>query len=181
MNERGHLSSETIDLMMLASLAAPERERAQAHLGQCDTCRGLVNEVEQDFARFQQYVLPKTLPQIEARAARGLRPRWLRGLSLSGLGLVAALGVAVVLWPQLKTPTDLEAPYLGTKGLGAKLQVVANREGTQFRVGAGSHLRPGDRLRFVVDAGPSRYVLIASRVLLVGPVLLRALQKRRPI
>jgi hypothetical protein len=87
-----------------------------------------------------------------------------------GLALATVALVAVVAAPRIGTGTkgatggldpNLE-PYIGTKG-GASVQVFAKRGTDQLIVGAGTTLKPQDRIRFVVEPGGARYVLIASR------------------
>jgi hypothetical protein len=50
---------------------------------------------------------------------------------------------------------------LGIKG-GASFQVYALRGEAVFPVRADTRLAPGDRIRFVVDPGNARYLLVAS-------------------
>ncbi len=164
MNARGHLSSETIDLLMLASLAASEAEQAKAHLSGCAVCKTRWNELEEDKARFEQFVLPRTLSGIEARASPSLS-NWLRG-SLPWLapamGLALASLVAVVVVPKLGAGE--EDAYIGLKGIPqASMEVVASRAGQQFSVKEGTRLRAHDKIRFVVNPGSARFLLIASR------------------
>ncbi len=164
MNDRGHLSSETLDLLMLSSLAQAESESARAHLSGCTDCKARWTEIEEDKARFQQFVLPRTLAAVEARArtvplAERLFGSWKLWVPVASLAAAATL-VAVVS-TQSGPSTD---PYLGVKGGTAQLEVVAQRgDQTQFSVRQGSRLRPKDKLRFVVDPGGAHFVLIASR------------------
>ncbi len=39
MNARGHLTSETIDLLLLSALDAESANEAKAHIDGCDRCR----------------------------------------------------------------------------------------------------------------------------------------------
>ncbi len=158
----GHLSAETIDLMMLASLPSTEVDHAKAHLGSCERCRVRWQELEDDKRRFEQFVLPRTLEKVQQRARPGslwdrLRERW--SFAVPALGLVTAALIAVVLLP--KTSPEAPPPYVGIKG-GPTLKVVGSRGDTQFQVGPGDRLQPGDRIRFVVSPAEARYVLIAS-------------------
>lgn len=162
MNERGHLSAETIDLLMLASLPPPDVDRAKEHLSGCSSCQARWSELEEDKARFEQYVFPRTVSRIEERAhARSLLERlgerW--RVLLPALGLAAAALVAVVATPWAAE----EEPYLGVKGGGAAMEVVAHSGGGQFAVKSGARLRPKDRIRFVVEPAGAKYLLIASK------------------
>jgi hypothetical protein len=165
MNDRRHLSSETIDLMMLSSLAEADHHYAKAHLSECGECKARLTEAEADKARFEQFIFPRTLPKVEERA-KGVGAGWLSGwrqrLGLYGaLGAVAAALLAVVVLPGLLN----DDPYIGIKGgLAPTFEVVASRDDAgQFRVTPGMALRPGDRLRFVIEPAGARYLLIASR------------------
>ena len=52
MNPRGHLSSETIDLLLLSALDATEANAAKAHLDECDLCKTRWRELNEDKVRF---------------------------------------------------------------------------------------------------------------------------------
>lgn len=161
MNERGHLSAETIDLLMLSSLAPEQTSQARAHLDACVSCRERWSELEEDRQRFLQVVYPRTLPGVEARArppglGAWLRQRW--ALALPAVGLAAAAVLLVVL-----APPAVDEGYVGVKGPLGRFEVVASRGPDQFAVKSGTVLRPGDRIRFVVEPGDARYVLIASK------------------
>jgi hypothetical protein len=159
MNERGHLSTETLDLLSLSALAAAEVQKAQVHLGTCAPCKRRWEELTEDKLRFEQFVFPRTLPKVEARAQRDSPWTWLSGwtrLGLPAAGLVAAALLAFVVLPRP------QAPYLGIKG-GPGLRVVARRGDAQFEVRAGAHLRAKDQIRFVVEPGGAHYLLLASR------------------
>lgn len=162
MNDRGHLSSEALDRLLLASLPDGERTAAEAHVAACPECRERWREREEDRAHFEKFVLPRTLPRIEARLEETSLPGWLRRrwqLYVPAFGLaLAALAVVVI------APPSADEGYIGVKGPGAPtLEVVADRGGRQFPVRPGTHLKPGDRIRFRVNPGEARYLLIASR------------------
>ena len=164
MNERGHLSSETIDLLMLASLAQSEIDEARAHLSACPACKARWSELEEDKARFEQYVLPRTLAAVEAKARPGsLFERLLGRWRILVPAATVAIAATLVLTVSSHTQTEDEA-YVGVKGGSALLEVVAQRgEKSQFQVKEGTLLRAKDKIRFVVNPGAARYVLIASR------------------
>ena len=74
-----------------------------------------------------------------------------------------AVAATLVLTVTQRSQTEDEA-YIGVKGGSAVLEVVAQRgEQSQFAVKEGTLLRPKDKIRFVVNPGAARYVLIASR------------------
>ncbi len=155
-----HLSAETIDLMLLASLPSTEVDQARTHLHTCERCRLRWAELEDDKRRFEQFVFPRTLEKVQRRAqptsfVDRLRERW--SLILPAAGVAAAVAALVVAIPA-------PLPYDGIKG-GApvpSIKVVGSRGDAQFQVGPGDQLRPGDRIRFVVNPVDAHYVLIAS-------------------
>lgn len=167
MNQRGHLSSETIDLLMLSSLSEQEAQSAHEHLRSCTVCKRYWDELEEDKARFEQFVFPRTVESIEQRAQSTslwsrLQTRW--AFLVPTLGAVAALFILVAMPRGAGTEDE---PYLGVKGAGdglATIEVVVQRaELGQFPVKPGSRLQPKDRIRFVVNPGAARYLLIGSR------------------
>lgn len=167
MNTRGHLSSETIDLLLLSALAAPEANEAKAHLDSCESCRTRWRELNEDKQKFEQFVFARTLPKVEARLQKeqggaGLferfRALWL--LPAVGLAAAAAFGIVSVTGPGTQTEDEL---YIGLKGGAPSLEVVALRGETQFPVKPGAQLQPKDRIRFVVNPAGAKYLLIASK------------------
>jgi|GEM_PF-684974 len=184
MNARGHLSSETIDLLMLSALDAAAANDAKAHLDDCDTCRTRWRELNEDKEKFQQFVFPRTLEKVTARV---MAPSFFDRLKLvgpwrvfgplAGAAAAAAIAVGVVNVASVDGPgtqTEDEV-YIGVKGAKNNdvtlkgdariaMEVVAQRQSEgQFPVKNGSVLRPGDKIMFVVNPGSAKYVLIGSR------------------
>jgi hypothetical protein len=160
MNERGHLSAETLDLLALSALAGQESTHAQSHLQGCAACKQRWEELNEDKQRFEQFVFPRTLPQVEARARRGALgatfwERW--RIWAPAIAAVSAAVIALVAVPRMS-----QQPYLGLKG-GSTLEVVARRGDQQFEVKAGARLKPKDQIRFVIQPGASKFLLITSR------------------
>ncbi len=162
----GHLSQETLDLLQLEGLDAAKAADAQQHLGGCASCQGRFAELQKDAQHFEQFVFARSLPKVEAKLEK--RPlfafagaRWL--VPALGLASAAAL-VAVFSVTGGGTETEDEV-YIGVKGMEPPgLAVVALRGGSQrFEVRKGSTMKPGDKLRFVVNPGKDQYVMIASR------------------
>ena len=183
MNARGHLSSETIDLLMLSALDAPTANAAKNHIDGCATCRTRWRELNEDKEKFVQFVFPRTIEKVSSRViAPSLLERlriigpWKVFGPLAGTALAACMAVAIYTasgGPGTQTEDEV---YIGLKGtklaadVGLKgdariaLNVIAQRasEG-QFPVKQGQVLRPGDKIRFVVNPGAAKFVLIGSR------------------
>ena len=164
MNERGHLSAETLDLLMLAALSSPESESAKVHIDKCTACQARWTELEEDKKRFEQFVFPRTLPKIQERAKpvsfwAQLRERWQLAMPAVGLAAAAVL-LAVVVMPRVAE----EDPYFGEKGPSTPtMELVASRGDTQFPVRSNTLLKAGDRIRFMVHPAGAKYLLIASK------------------
>ncbi len=175
MNARGHLSSETIDLLMLSALDSSAANDAKTHIDGCDTCRTRWRELNEDKEKFQQYVFPRTLERVTAKV---MAPSFFDRVKrfrvwgpLAGAAAAIAIGVVSVAGP---TQTEDEV-YIGVKGAKTAdvtlkgdariaMEVVAQRQSEgQFPVKNGSVLRPGDKIMFVVNPGSAKYVLIGSR------------------
>jgi hypothetical protein len=163
MNTRGHLSSETIDLLLLSALSAPETNDAKAHLDGCEQCRGRWQSLNADKQRFEQFVFARTLPKVEERVAQargGVFERFKVKVWLPAFGLAAALGVVALTGPGTQTEDDV---YVGLKG-SPQVEVYAVRgAGQAFAVNAGAELQPKDRIRFVVNPSGAKHVLVVSR------------------
>lgn len=172
MNARGHLSSETIDLLMLSGLEASAANAAKSHLDSCETCRTRWRELNEDKEKFQQFVFPRTLEKV---ASRVMAPSLFDRIRIIGpwkvfgplAGAAAAAGLAIGVFnaagPGTQTEDEVYVGIKGGKSADVTLEVVAQRPSQgQFAVKPGSVLRPGDKLRFVVNPGSAKYVLIGS-------------------
>jgi hypothetical protein len=104
---------------------------------------------------FQREVLPRTLPEIERKLQRR-RWNW-----VAPLALASAVG-AVVLLVRPRVPPE---PAFGVKG-APTLKLFVQRSSPAgaevVEVRDGDALRPGDALRFEVQPGSERFLLIAS-------------------
>jgi hypothetical protein len=164
MNARGHLSSETIDLMMLEALKGDEANQAKVHLDGCDFCRTRWQELNEDKRHFEQFVFARTLPRVEARVQpRGFFARFNLKLLVPAAGLLAAGLVAFVSLEGGDGTQTEDDIYVGVKGGGPMLAVFAQRDARVFEVKPGAKLKAGDRIRFKVAAAGLPYVLVASR------------------
>ena len=162
-NLRGHLSSETLDLLLLSALDLTASTSAKSHLEACTVCNTRWQEVNEDKQRFEQFVFARTLPKVEAAVEesgamrRPLDLRWL----MPAFGLLTA-GIAAFVVYAAVSGTSSES-YLGVKGAQPVLEVFARRsEGHAFAVKRGQALKPKDRIRFVVNPAGTKYVMIAS-------------------
>lgn len=157
MNRTAHLSSDVFDLIALKALSAPRKKEAEAHLQVCTECHHRLEQTQSDHRHFQQYVFPRTVEAVTARARkRGfLGWRWTLPVALGAA--VSVWGLTAFVWSQ-----DLDEPYIGEKG-GARMEIFAKRGERQFAPGDGRPLFPGDALRFRVSGAGATYLLLLSR------------------
>jgi hypothetical protein len=141
-----HLTS--LDLDRLAS--APDR--SDAHLAGCEQCRSALASMREYRAVFEREVLPRTLDSVERRIERR-RWRW-----AAPLALVSAVGGLALF---LVKPRQAPESDIGVKG-GATLKLYAHRGSEVRELKDGELLREGDELRFEVQPGGERFLLIAS-------------------
>ena len=154
-----HVSALTLDALDLGLLAAEEAAAAEAHLAGCDRCRADRELQRAARLRFEREVEARTLPEVIRRHHRRRslfrRTPWLLALP----AVAAAAGLLVLLsWG---SPL-LEHQEILVKGGGPALHAYAKRGERVFAVRDGAQLLAGDDLRFVVEPGGHRYVLIAS-------------------
>ncbi|HUB06977.1 MAG TPA: hypothetical protein VMB50_08250 [Myxococcales bacterium] len=145
-----HLTSLALDALSLPT--APAAPELQSHLDGCESCRAALDERLRDREVFLREVFPASEPALQERARGG---SWLRWVGL--VAVPAAALAAVLVFLPLHDPLDGYA----AKG-GARFQTYARRSGGVFEVHDADVLRPGDELRFVVDPGPARYLLVGS-------------------
>jgi hypothetical protein len=150
-----HPSDVAIARLLLGKASEEEARAAAAHAAGCNRCRAELDAAQAARRRFAEQVFPRTLPEIERRL--GPRPRW--GL---WLGAFAVAGAAVAILPFLVDPKPhVEDPAWQVKGPGA-LKVFGRRGDRVIAVEDGARLRPGDQLRFAVQPGDARFVLVGS-------------------
>lgn len=164
MNARGHLSSETIDLLLLSALTAPETNDAKQHLDGCEDCRTRWRELNEDKQRFEQFVFARTLPKVEARVAAergGFLSRFkLKFLVPAMVLAAAAAGVVFTTGPGTQTEDDA---YVGIKGQPTFELFAKRGQSGVFPVGPEVALHPGDRIGFMINPAGSKYLLVASQ------------------
>jgi hypothetical protein len=164
-NARGHLSSETIDLLLLAALSSNEANEAKAHIDACAMCKQRWMELNEDSQKFNQFVFARTLPAVEARlraSKQGVFSRLKLQFLLPALGVATAAVLALTFGMGSGTPTE-DSVYIGVKGLEPSFEVFAQRDqAASFAVNPGSSLKPKDRIRFAVRPGDAKYILVAS-------------------
>lgn len=161
-----HLSSETIDLLLLSALSAPEANEAKHHIDACEHCRTRWRELNEDKERFEQFVFARTLPKVEARVAQSRASffdRFKLRLVIPALAVAgAAAAVVITTGPGTQTEDD---SYVGMKGLASNtpsFEVVAMRGTGQFPVKDDTVLHPNDRIRFVVSPAGAKFLMVAS-------------------
>lgn len=163
LNDRGHLSSETIDLLLLSALAADEANAAKHHIDECANCRDRWRELNEDKQRFEQFVFARTLPKVEARVLAertSFFERFRLKILLPALAVASAAAVVAVSGPGGQTEDD---SYVGVKGGTPSFEVFAVRTGgDSFSVSPQTVLHPADRISFVVNPAGAKFVMVAS-------------------
>ncbi len=160
---RGHLSSESIDLLLLSALPSHDAQAAQQHLLTCSSCKAQWQALSEDQKRFEQFVFARTLPKVQARleAQRGSiweKFRWKVWVPALGVAMAAVM----LMFKSQGTQLDADV-YIGIKGQPT-LEIFAVRGSSDaFAVAPGVALQPKDRIRFVVNPAGAKYLLVASR------------------
>ena len=147
MNDRGHLSALDLDLLQLGALAADDAQRARLHLESCPGCGARWHELADATQRFEG-----RSPRIAGAIAARRRPLWPRLALVTGTLAAAACALLLVVLP----PQGVRL-----KG-GPVLQVFGLHQGQVRKLSSGETLAPGDRIRFAVDPGEARFLLIVS-------------------
>jgi len=154
-------------LLQLASgdLPSDERRLLSEHVEHCLACREMLNEIESNAAVYNSRE-PEHLAKLRARLSveeqqYPVRPLWMTFAPVLG-GLVAAAAIILMVVPQLiepeKTTESTDIRYKGTMAF----EIVARRNGQQFRVKQDMELFANDALRFVVTIGSSGYLSVFS-------------------
>lgn len=165
-NDRGHLSSMTIDRLLLKSLPEAEANEAKAHLDACEGCRKLFAEMEGDQKKFEAFIFARTLPEVTERAKPPTLLERLAAAWRIAIPVAVAAGVALMVTYSVRQPgpssNRIDEPDLAIKG-GPTLQIFAARGESVFPVQEGTRLRPADRIRFVVQRDDADgFLLVAS-------------------
>src|SRR3954464_15705088 len=103
MNARGHLGSETIDMLMLSALDAQAANDAKNHIDGCASCRTRWRELNEDKEKFVQFVFPRTVDKVSSRV---IQPSLIERLRIFGpwkffapvAGAVLAASLAITVY-----------------------------------------------------------------------------------
>ena len=159
-----HLTSLDFDRLRLDALSPDEAAALRGHLDSCETCRQQEQSQLALAHRFLREVLPRTLPAIRER----LQPsphRWRRRWTIALAPLACGL-VLLIFWGRGTSPISVMPPAddiadIAIKGGGGLLAYV--RHGTKIaRLENGAVLEKGDALRFAIDAGTNKHILLAG-------------------
>lgn len=147
---QGCLSDFALERILVGERMPPAEQVASAqHLSACRACRSRRDELAAVEAQAPD-------PNFWRRAEGGAfaRPAWSRRL-VGGLAGAAALATVLVLAARPHRAAEMSGSAAGVraKGDGLALEVVARRaDGRLVPVYDGTALRPGDALRFLVNA-----------------------------
>jgi len=156
-----HLTALDFDRLRLDALPPAEAAALRGHLDSCESCRQQEHSQRALADRFLRDVLPRTLPAVRER----LEPspwwrmrRWAFALAPLACGLVL-----LAYWGRGTSRISVVAPVddLAVKGGGGFLAYVRQGTGVK-RLENGAVLAPGDALRFAIDAGTNKHILIAG-------------------
>ncbi len=163
-----HLSSITVDALLIGALTPEAKTQAESHLGTCLDCTRELESQKRSHETFRREVLPRTLPKIMDAVTP--QPNRSQSSSFSLLWMVApVLAMLLVfmfpagrtLFSSPKMVTPAEPPDVQVKGTPS-LQVYAQHGDKVFPVESATRLEPGDEVRFAVGSGAFPYLLIAS-------------------
>lgn len=165
-----HLTSLDFDLLSLGHLGEAEKGPLLAHLEACPACREERKERAVLAEEFARTAMPRSLPKLRERLAAPARRR----IGVWGLALPAAAGATLVALLLIHQPNQRdgvignsmigpgqESGEFGIKGGGGLLAYVRHGDKVRRAV-AGTTVGAGDALRFVVETGAHKYLLIAS-------------------
>jgi hypothetical protein len=156
-----HLTPVDRDALALDLVPAAQREVLLAHLRACARCASLEHQHRIDREHFVSTVYARSLPALPGRVRRRRRSSSAWG-AVAGLGALAAAGLLLApRTEQAAAPPIPAAGAPGIKGPGV-LKVFARRGERVFTVAEGSHLAPGDAIRFFVNGGGHDYVIVGS-------------------
>lgn len=136
-----HLSMLEIDAM------AGGHSPVHSHIDACERCRADLESTRAACAEFTRSVYPRTVDNLRPR-----RTWW----PLVIVPVLAAAALLLWLRPGEKPDADIRI-----KG-DLTFQVFAKRDARVMQVRDGTHLRPGDQIRFVAASTTARYLMIAS-------------------
>jgi hypothetical protein len=160
MTEPRHLS----EVEIAASLMSGAR-RPVCPVPGCVSCAAKLDEAHLAAREFHTHVLPATLPQIRGRlshAGRGWSawPRWL----VAPLAAAATVAIVLAVWPHERAgpPDDVVLRAKGGADARDQVEIFVQRDHAVHRLAPGDAVQPGDALRFVVDPGAARFVLVVS-------------------
>jgi len=149
----GHPSALALHQYQLSLMPADEAERVGQHLATCEPCRADLANLASDQRRFEREVFPQTRAAVMQR--RTPWRRWWPAFPALGIAAAAAAAWLVILTPQ-------PVPEILTKG-DTTLAIFVARDKNVLSVSDGkTRLRPGDRIRFVLQPAGQRYGVIAS-------------------
>jgi hypothetical protein len=145
-------------LALEEAVAGPVAPTVSAHLAECAGCRGYVDVLRGNSARFlAAHPSDRFLAQLDRREARPARG-W---IPLAGVAAAMAVGglVAFTFWRDSPGPTA----RAGVQFKGALVSPYVQRQNEAVPLRAGDELHPKDAVRFVVRAQAAGYAAVLER------------------
>lgn len=158
-----HISDLSLDLAVQGELSETDTRSMHAHLDVCGECRARYETSADDATHFRQHVLPRTIDNVTRALGESSAPRARPRRALVASVIASAAAAAVVLLVVHRQPASDDKPGAGLlrKG-GPDLTVFARHGERVFRVTDGTHLEPGDVLRFQAEPSGAPYLMVAS-------------------
>jgi hypothetical protein len=157
LEQHQHLTAFSIERLRLRQLDDESAARARAHLADCARCADLQHGLSEHHREFEVTLKPA----MRSRLHQKMRREVSRSQSWHWVLSVAVPAcVLVIAWQALR-PREPVEPDLLAKGGGA-MTVFVKRGENVGRLVDGAPARAGDALRFRVQPGPHRHLLISS-------------------
>lgn len=162
-SSRPHLSSFTLDTLVLGALPADESALARAHIAACRECGAEMEARTAAGEHFRQHLLSRRLLASRDLARRRFWPRFAPVIPAAAAAALVLLAILPRDQPAPATGvTTAEPADLAVKGATITFRMYASRGGEVIAVRDGITLAASDRIRFAVSSATHRYVLIAS-------------------
>lgn len=147
--------------LQAGDLSKESRAATLQHIESCERCSEAYLSLQENVALFEQGEsahLERLMPRIDHQSQTNRRQRF-RKIATWTSAAAAAVALFILVFFMRTTPVEDEV--IAFKG-GLSVSMIAQREGRQFEVKGGTHLRENDALRFVVTTAQKGYLFVFS-------------------